>query len=223
MINHSLRYLKNFFLSKKAKKNLIQKTRKELHLYWKDPRDKDNSAALYLKEGGLRSKFLVKLIKKHTTSFQNSVLEIGCNVGRNLNYLSHAGYKKLSGIEISTEAVKLMKKSYPVLCKSAKIYNSPVERIIKKLGDSQFDIVFSMAVLQHIHRDSEWIFREMARITKQYIITIEDEHGLTWRHFPRNYKTIFGKLNVVQVEQMNCKHIKGLSKNFMARVFKKRT
>jgi len=166
---------------------------------------------------------LVSIVKRYTKSSQTNIIEIGCNVGRNLYYLSQAGYKKLSGIEISSEAVKLMKKSYPRLYRSAKIYNSPVERIIKKLGDSQFDIVFSMAVLQHIHRDSEWIFREMARITKQYIITIEDEHGLTWRHFPRNYKTIFGKLNVVQVEQMNCKHIKGLSKNFMARVFKKRT
>ena len=37
------------------------------------------------------------------------------------------------------------------------------------------DLVFTMAVLEHIHLDSEWVFSEMARIAKKYLITIEDE------------------------------------------------
>ena len=114
------------------------------------------------------------------------ILEIGCNVGRNLNYLFLAGFQNLEGIEISGSAVELLSQSYPEMARYTKIYNMPVEEIIKKFRDNEFDVVFTMAVLEHIHIDSECVFPEMMRITKDFLITIEDEYGLFWRHFPRN-------------------------------------
>ena len=79
-----------------------------------------------------------------------------------------------------------------------------------------------MAVLEHIHDDSKWVFQEMARITKKYLICIEDEHGVSWRHFPRNHKEIFEVLGMKQVEQIHCQNVAGINdRNFYARVFKK--
>jgi 2-polyprenyl-3-methyl-5-hydroxy-6-metoxy-1,4-benzoquinol methylase len=49
------------------------------------------------------------------------------------------------------------------------------------------DIVFSMAVLEHIHEDSSVVFEEMRRIARKLVVTIEDEHERGWRHFPRDY------------------------------------
>lgn len=102
-----------------------------------------------------------------------------------------------------------------------KIYNVPIEEIIKELRDGEFDIVFTMAVLEHIHTDSEWIFSEMVRITKDFLITIEDERGISWRHFPRNYKNVFESLRMKQIEEINCSEVDELGSDFFARIFKK--
>jgi len=59
-----------------------------------------------------------------------------------------------------------MQKTYPRMASCARVYNSPVENVIKGLKDNYYDLVFTVAVLYHIHTDSEWIFPEMVRITK---------------------------------------------------------
>ena len=196
------------------------KNRNKLHQYWKSPWDGANLPQNYLM-GEARSKFLVNLIKKYAKP-DSRILEIGCNVGRNLNYLFRNDFKNLSGIEISDIAVKQLIESYPEMAKIINIYNFPVEKIIKKLRDGKFDIVFTMAVLEHIHVDSEWIFPEIVRITKGFLITIEDERGISWGRFPRNYKKIFQSFGMRQIEEINCDQIDGLGNYFFARVFKKR-
>jgi len=87
------------------------KSRDELRRYWMRPRDGANLPENYLKPicGDRRSQFLLELIKSLHCNVNESVLEIGCNVGRNLNYLFSAGFDKLTGIEISEDAVVLVK------------------------------------------------------------------------------------------------------------------
>jgi SAM-dependent methyltransferase len=153
-------------------------SRNELLQYWRCPND-ENVPSFYISPTE-RSELLLQFIKKYS-NHQVKILEIGCNVGRNLNFLFSAGYKKLAGIEISREAIDLMKKTYPEMAKSIKIYNSPVEDIIKNFKDNDFDLIFTMATLEHIHPDSEFIFPEIVRITKKYLITIEDEKGVSPR------------------------------------------
>lgn len=206
-------------------KNLTtrHKSRDELHRYWMRSWDGSNLPKNYLKPigGDHRSQFLLELIKSLHCNVNESILEIGCNVGRNLNYLFSAGFDKLTGIEISEDAVVLMKKSYPRIAKNAKIINKPVEDAIENFKENEFDIVFTMAVLEHIHPDSDFLFSEMVRITNRYLITIEDERGVSWRHFPRNYKKIFKSLGMKQVCQYHCSEAEGLNSNFWARVFTK--
>jgi SAM-dependent methyltransferase len=184
------------------------------------PWDGFNLPENYLKPigGDRRTQFLLELMKLYTDTNGN-ILEIGCNVGRNLNYLFLAGFDKLTGIEISEDAVALMEKTYPEMAKSAKIINTPVEDVIGTFKENEFDVVFTMAVLEHIHPDSKFIFSEMVRITRRNLITIEDEKGISWRHFPHNYKKIFESLGMKQVYQYNCREVDGLGSNFWARVF----
>ncbi len=205
------------------------KKRDELIQYWSDPWDGSNLASSYAKTKGgpleasrsRRSKFLKNLLNKYVTSNSN-ILEIGCNVGRNLNELFSSGFKNLSGIEISKKALELMKHHYPEMVKGSRMYNKPVESVIKDFKDGEFDVVFTMAVLQHIHPDSEFIFPEMVRTTKKFIITIEDEKQSSWRHFPRNYKKVFETIGMKQVEEKICDFdVDGLNHNFVARIFEK--
>ena len=215
-----LRPLWDSLPSRKLRSAFIRKrSREELHTYWRKPWDGLNLPQDYLGGEG-RSKFLVRLVKEYANP-QSSILEIGCNVGRNLNYLYLAGFEQLAGIEISEEAVTLLKQSYPEMVRYAKIINEPAEEALRKLEDSAFDVIFTMAVLEHIHPESKFIFPEMVRITKGFLITIEDERGISWRHFPRNYRKVFEPLGLRQVYKCNCHHVTGLGRYYVARVFKK--
>ena len=168
------------------------KSRDELHEYWKNPEPK-NQPDKYI-DHPYRTEYLVGLFEKFV-GMSDSILEIGSNVGRNLNGLWRTGYRDLSGIEINENAVVLMEETYS---------DMPARVAIGRAEDAivlctSVDVIFSMCVLMHIHPDSEFIFKEMARVANKYIITIEDEVKETWRHCPRNYKEVFEPFGFEQV------------------------
>ena len=198
-----------------------QRNRLQLHEYWRRPADGVNDPQTYL-EGKERSMFLIELISNYVDK-DASILEVGCNVGRNLNYLFLSGFTRLSGIEISTEACNLMKKCYPKMAWSINVFNDSAENTLPRLPDDSFDVVFTMAVLQHIHPESEFIFNHISRVTRKFLITIEDEYGVSWRNFPRNYKKIFEKLGMKCVETVGAYGMAklGLHPTYVCRVFVK--
>lgn len=49
------------------------------------------------------------------------ILELGCNVGKNLNTAYQAGYRNLEDIEINPEAVEILKKTFPEMSSFANI------------------------------------------------------------------------------------------------------
>jgi SAM-dependent methyltransferase len=187
-----------------------------LHAFWRSP-DHVNRPEAYAVPVE-RSQFLLGLLARHADR-DGSVLEIGPNVGRNLESLRRAGYQHLEGIEISDAAVQAMGRTYPELAAVATIHNAPVEEVIRTLPDSSFDVVFTMAVLEHLHPDSEWVFAEMARVSRGVIVTIEDESGRSRHHVPRNYRPIFEGLGLQQVEELDPAGVGELGPTFRARVF----
>jgi len=190
--------------------------------YWNNPKDKPNKPETYIKpELNKRSHFLFKLIKGRVHR-KNSILEVGCNAGRNLNYLNEKGYLNLNGIEINAQAVELMRKVYPKLYEKAKISISSLEGSLPFLKDNSFNVVVSMAVFMHLPYESNFIFKNIARITKDIIITIEDERPeiLGNRHFPRNYLNIFGSMGFREIESGKCP-LEDL-KNYTWMIFKKK-
>jgi hypothetical protein len=76
-----------------------------------------------------------------------------------------------------------------------------------------------MAVLEHIHPDSEWLFGRLAQMAQKCLITIEDEVHATQRHCPRNYRNVFEPLGLKQVEEQKCPDSALLDDSFVARVF----
>ena len=185
------------------------KPRDDLHSYWRDPPAENNPKKYIIKKS---SPFLVDVFKEHIP-LSYSILEVGCNVGRNLNALWQAGYRLLNGVDINPEAVHMMSAVYPSL--GADVTVSPLESFPFGL----YDVIYSMAVLCHIHPDSEGIFRRMAESAK-IILTIEDEHGKGTRHHARNYEQVFSQLGFVQVAYWH--KIDGMNRNYHARLMRKR-
>jgi SAM-dependent methyltransferase len=194
------------------------RSREELHAYWRDP-DEANRPEGYAVPVE-RSRFLLTLLEPYC-ALDDAVLEIGPNVGRNLEHLRLAGFKHLEGIEISSNAIDVMRATYPELAASATIHNAPVEEVIRTLPDAKFGAVFTMAVLEHIHPESEWIFAEMVRICRGVILTIEDEASRTWRHTPREYRSVFEGLGMAQIAEAQPGGSTGLGRRFRARIFRR--
>lgn len=194
------------------------KSVKEIHDYWENPNDGSNKPRFYFK-GEEKSGLILKTING-LRLMQPRIMELGCNVGRNLATLNKWHYTNLYGIELNPDAVKMCYNQFPEL--SGCITLGTLEDVLPVIKDNAYDVVFTMAVLEHIHPDSsEAIFDEMVRITKRYIITIEDEHHVTWRHFPRRYDEVFIPRGMRQIKQQPCGDVKRLNDNFVLRVFKK--
>ena len=101
------------------------------------------------------------------------------------------------------------------------IYIDSAEAALGKIPDKEYNLVFTMAFLQHIHPDSEFILKDIARITRGYLVTIEIEDMRAWSLFPRNYRKVFEALGFRQVEQIDCSGVKHLGAVHKARVFEK--
>jgi SAM-dependent methyltransferase len=188
----------------------------ELHAYWRGP-DEANRPERYL-EHVARSAFLVRFVEPHL-AVEPTILEIGCNVGRNLAHLFEAGHRRLTGIEINDEALAMLRTTYPEMAAAATLINAPVEDVIRDFPDASMDLVFTMAVLEHIHPDSEWIFDEIVRITRGVVVTIEDEKGESWRHTPRDYEAVFEARGLRQISHERPGREHGFGPAFMARAF----
>jgi SAM-dependent methyltransferase len=165
-----------------------------------------------------KSEFLWNLLHIIPLTFNDRILELGCNIGRNLNHLQSKGYKTLVGVELNQEAIKARARIYPKL--KATIYPYPIEMYFR-LSTKNCELIFTMAVLEHLPEESEWVFAEMVKRTK-YILTIEDEKSINKICFPRNYKKIFEDLGMEQIYECGCEGVHPtLTKNFRARIFKR--
>jgi SAM-dependent methyltransferase len=104
-----------------------------------------------------------------------TVLEIGCSSGRHLAHLADRGFGDLWGVDINAGAFDVMAEHYPALAAAGTFRCGPIEDVVDGFDDGQFDAVFTVETLQHLHPDAEGVFEEVARITDDLLITVENE------------------------------------------------
>ena len=105
------------------------------------------------------------------------ILELGCSSGRHLSHLRDHGFEDLAGIEVNGDAFDVMEDAYPDLAADGTFYVDAIEDVVRDFDDGAFDAVYSVETLQHIHPDAEWVFEELARITDDLVVTVENEGG----------------------------------------------
>ena len=104
-----------------------------------------------------------------------SVLELGCGSGRHLSHLHEHGFEALAGVELNGDAIDVLAEHYPDLAAAGRFHVDAIEDVVGDFEDGQFDAVYSVETLQHLHPDVEWVFSELARITDDLLITVENE------------------------------------------------
>ena len=94
------------------------------------------------------------------------VLEVGCNVGAQLNLLSRMGFENLFGIEINPFAIERaheVNKGLPVFVIEGSALDIPFK-------DGWFDVVYTSGVLIHIApADIETVMLEMSRCSSRWV------------------------------------------------------
>jgi len=179
--------------------NYLKNTLAQQHEYFRNPPPENHPSGYRDSERTKsRTEYIVGAIERHVSDRDSKILEIGCNVGRNLNGLFNAGYKRLFGIEINPEAVKLSKEYYPEMNSAAHIVNETIENTVGYISENEFDLIFTLAALVHIHTDSDWIFKEIVFGTKNIIVLEQEIGGRSDRHFLRNYEDVFCSLGMIQ-------------------------
>lgn len=104
-----------------------------------------------------------------------SVLELGCGSGRHLAHLADHGFSDLSGVDINEASFEVMADRFPALAETGTFYRDAIESVVGDFGDGAFDAVYSVETLQHLHPDVAWVFDDVARITDDVLMTIENE------------------------------------------------
>lgn len=134
---------------------------------------------------------------------KDEILELGCNCGVNLYWLKELGYSHLSGVEVSPAAIGQLRESFPALAVSAKFHLAPMDQWLKSTPSKSYDVVFTMGVSMHIHPADNFVFREMTRIARKYVCTVEPEPENSNYVFSRNYQRVFERLGATQVKGLN--------------------
>jgi len=106
-----------------------------------------------------------------------AVLELGCSSGRHLAHLREHGYRDLHGVDVNADAFDVMADAYPDLHDAGTFYEATIEDAVGEFEDDRFDAVYSVETLQHVHPDHEWAFDEIARVTDDLLVTVENEGG----------------------------------------------
>lgn len=153
----------------------------------RNPRSTTEMESLYREEFGMprsamNTDFLGDLDK------ELSILEVGANVGVQLELLRQQGFRELLGIDINRNAIAEAKKLHPeVKIQEASGLEMPFE-------DNSFDLVYTSGVLIHIApQDIARFISEMHRVSRKYLwgfeyyapeyteILYRGERGLMWK------------------------------------------
>ena len=163
--------------------------------------DNSNEPQQYSSKSTELIEFMAKFWEPHVQS-EYKVLELGCNAGANLETLRLLGFTRLAGMEINAEAVKLMSSVFPDLYSNINVHIGSLEHQLPLLTTDSSDVIFTMAVLMHVHPKSKRIFSEMVRVSRRYIVTVEPEFANYGYVFARNYSRIFQKLGCKQLNSV---------------------
>ncbi len=107
-------------------------------------------------------------------------LEVGCNVGRNLEYLTACGVPEVWGIEPQRFAIERARRRSPAL------HLLPGTAFDLPFRDRWFDLAFTSGVLIHIAPDDLGrALDELVRVSRRWIVVIEydaaEEQALPYR------------------------------------------
>lgn len=161
----------------------------------------DNWAPVFIKDSWQvetheQHGWILKKIKKDNPE---SILEVGCGFGRNIKFLLDNKYpaEHITGLDISSQMIKQAEKF---------INNKKVSLIIGEcknlpFKDDSFDMVLIHGVFMHIKPEViDDSIKEVIRVSKKYIIQVEQNRDGNEYTFIHAYKRLYKKHGIKMAE-----------------------
>jgi len=122
---------------------------------------------LYYRQFQPQTLLLLHLVR---SSGARSVLELGCNVGRNLNWIRHSipGIR-VAGLDVNPDAIAVGRDYFGFNDQQLWVAD---DTSLARLADDSFDVIFTVSVLDHLP-DIEDTLRQMLRIARKRLFLIE--------------------------------------------------
>lgn len=130
------------------------------------------------------------------------ILEVGCNVGIQLNLLSRMGFENLYGVEVNRHAIGI---SHEVN-RGLTVYPLYGTALDLPFRDGWFDLVYTSGVLIHIHPDDiPTVMREMARCSNRWVWGLEYYAESGYVEIPyRGHSNMLWKTDFAQLFATTC-------------------
>ncbi len=188
----------------------------------RNPQSTEELDRLYLRDYGVsRSSMNNEFLEGLSRDLK--ILEVGSNIGLQLEVLRKMGFTRAEGVELNDYAVSQAKKIHPnVTVESGSVFNLPY-------ADNYFDLVFTSGVLIHIDpKDLGEATYEIHRVSKKLIwgfeyfatepmdIEYRGEKGFLWkRDFGAFYLESFSDLKLIKEKKFKMMGSENVSSMFL--------
>lgn len=139
------------------------------------------------------------MFKKIKQENPKTVLEVGCGFGRNIKFLIEKGIQpeRITGIDISSVMIRKAK-SYIGKCQVKLFVGDVCSLPFKRRA---FDVVLMHGVLMHVKpQDVEKAAGEVARVSRNALIGVEQNYNGNEYTFVHNYRKLFQRANASVIE-----------------------
>ena len=177
-----------------GKEMLGPRSTSEARKYWstRGSNSPKHSPKQYVEISDGEKEVFKNILRLRDLNYESKIMDVGCNTGRWLNYLYGLGYRNLIGVEINPGALAAMKVYFPELPERIELVEKSGIDALEEMAENSVDCIYTWGTLAVIGPKDNIIFDHMARVSRKYIITFENEINLTG--FPRDLNEIFTKL-----------------------------
>lgn len=146
-------------------------------VFWRDRSvDGDRGADKYMDIDD-SGHFLMDEVISRASGYNDSFLDLGCNVGRYLNYLAAKGYNRLFGVDVSKSALEAMTSVFPLAFKNSNVKIQTMQEYLLDAKDDNFDIVYTHGATVELIPATFPLIKEVSRVCKKYVVFLISENG----------------------------------------------
>ena len=117
------------------------------------------------------------------------ILDMGCNVGRHLDYLHRHGYRNLRGVDWSGAAIRDMAARYPEMHADTRLTNASFEDFLRAQPEP-VDLVYTRGATFELVHPGFPLIRHVCRIAKRYVVLVISEAA---HAYPRYWEHEFAR------------------------------
>lgn len=145
-----------------------------------------------------KSIYLMNEVISLTPNFDAKILDLGCNVGRCLNYLEERGYKDLHGVDVSKPAIDIISEVYPKVFEKANIELCSFQQFLLDKDDLYYATTYTNGATVELVPSSFPLIKEVTRVTSKYVCFMISPDG-HW--YPRFWEYEFSKYSFFLVKK----------------------